>query len=356
MAAEWYYRNGNREVGPLVLRDLTSIARQGRLDSNTEVRCGRSGAWMNADRVPGLLLGPSRSTPPPLPSAADSLFAAIDKAGSAATRRKTNFAGRTSLSVGLLCLGGVGAVAVLFTVALLAVGTAGNSQGPAGGSRDAIAAPATPTETTAPPPLAAQRLTAAPMDGDSAKSVSIKSTAPRQDPPPVATAPRAAATPAGGNWMERIDEKSHDSVVVVVNTEGNSSGTGFVIAADGDRKLLLTNKHVMRIGDDPKTDPLARECLLKTVAGKVMHARLAAEARDPAVDLALLVVDARELRPLGAIKKFADIHVGENVVTVGNPGLHGTDIILEGTMTPGIVSSKRAEMLIQTTAPDQPRQ
>jgi serine protease Do len=87
------------------------------------------------------------------------------------------------------------------------------------------------------------------------------------------------------------------------------------------------------------------------VSGTVLRADLAGEARDPSVDLAHLVVDSRELRPLGKIKRFAEIHVSENVVAVGNPGIPGVGIILEGTVTPGIVSGKRGELFIQTTAP-----
>ncbi len=165
-----------------------------------------------------------------------------------------------------------------------------------------------------------------------------------------AIAPRHSSADLSRNWIEQVDEKSHDSVVVVWNKEGESLGTGFVIAADGARKLLLTNKHVMRIGD-VQTGPLAHECYLRTPSKALLPAELAGEAHDPSVDLALLVVESRNLRPLGKIESFAEIHKGENVVAIGNPGVPGTGIILEGTVTTGIVSGKRDELLIQTTAP-----
>jgi S1-C subfamily serine protease len=326
MAADWYYRSGNREVGPLRFQDLAMIARQGRLTSETEIRHGRNGAWVTADRVAGLMgesAGrPARSRPPPLPSGMDSLFDAIGQVGSASVRRKTGSSRNTSFTAGLLCLGGIGVIAILFIVVILAAGTDDKSQVAILGTSSGINVQTAPTPNNT-------------IRGDV----------------PSAVVPRRTASPSASNWMERIDEKSHNSVVVVVNTEGDSLGTGFVIAAEGNRKLLLTNKHVLRVGDDPDLAPLTRRCYVKTVSGAVMRADLAGKARDPSVDLALLIVDSDALRPLGPVKNFADIHVGENVVTVGNPGIPGTDVILEGTVTPGIVSGKREDLLIQTNAP-----
>ena len=141
------------------------------------------------------------------------------------------------------------------------------------------------------------------------------------------------------NWIERVAEKSHRSVVVVFNTEANSLGTGFVIASDGDRKLLLTNKHVMRVGDGLYGRLCAR--LRDQVAIWRRYTRnLGRRVREPSVDLALLVAESAELQPLGSIKRFANIQVGENVVAVGNPGVPDTQIVLEQTVTRGIVSGK----------------
>jgi S1-C subfamily serine protease len=326
MAADWYYKAGNREVGPLSFRDLAMIARQGRLTAEMEVRDGKVGAWVTADRVPGLLQGAAgqsgRPTPPPLTSPADSLFEAIERIGPVSVGRKMSFGGKTSLTTGLLCLAGIGVVAVLFTVVILAAGMSDNSRSRISGTNEGMDA----------------RTAATPKNE-------------LRDDVPIAIPPHRPVRATASNWMERIDEKSHNSVVVVENIDGGSFGTGFVIAADGDRKLLLTNKHVLRIGSVSEGAPLTRQCNVKSVSGAVMRANLVGAARNPSVDLALLLVDSSQLRPLGPVKDFAEIHVGENVVTVGNPGVPGTEVILEGTVTPGIVSGKREELWIQTNAP-----
>jgi S1-C subfamily serine protease len=324
MTADWYYRAGNRDIGPLSLQDLANIARQGRLTSEMEVRHGLAGAWVTAGRVPGLFHGaagrPTRSTPPPLPSSTDALHAAVENARFASNGRTTNSNPNTPLTVGLIVFAAIGAVAVLFVVVILAAGSGDKSRSPIAEAPDSASADAVPASNDA-----------------------------ISDVVPSAVAPRRTARASAGNWMERVEEKSHNSVVVVDNTEGHSIGTGFVIAAVGERKLLLTNKHVMRIGEGDSA-PLAQKCLVKTLSGTVIPASLAGEAREPSVDLALLIVDSNDLQPLGAVKSFADIHLGENVVTVGNPGIPDTGIILEGTITPGIVSGKREDMLIQTNA------
>jgi serine protease Do len=79
--------------------------------------------------------------------------------------------------------------------------------------------------------------------------------------------------------------------------------------------------------------------------------------RDPSIDLALLLVESRALQPLGPIKNFADIRVGEHVVAVGYPGIGEgtaeflkTDVLPGQSVTPGIVSAKPNQRLIQTNA------
>jgi S1-C subfamily serine protease len=321
MSIGWYYRGDSSDVGPLTIRDLALMARQGRIIGKTQIRQGRGGRWVSAETVEGIL--PRAARPPALPppaSAVDSLFAEIENAPPKPRRSKTNLSAGGSLAFGQLCLAAVGVAAVLFLVVVLAVEFAPHAAPP---DEDRLAAAPRLTE------FGVKAVT----EGDA-----------------TAIAPRHSGADLSRNWIEQVDEKSHDSVVVVWNKEGESLGTGFVIAADGARKLLLTNKHVMRIGD-VQTGPLARECYLRTPSKALLPAELAGEARDPSVDLALLVVESRDLRPLGKIESFAEIHKGENVVAIGNPGVPGAGIILEGTVTTGIVSGKRGELLIQTTAP-----
>jgi S1-C subfamily serine protease len=359
MAADWYYRSGNREIGPLSLRDLTLIARQGRIISETEVRHGRAGAWVAASRIPGLIAGVAgtagNANPPPLPLAGEPLFADIGLSASPARKTtKSESAGRYAGAVAL-SIYGICAVALLVCFVMIAAQIGGESRTRTERSAEVSVARSESAKSEVPAnkklsasQLASKVKTVADNGGAAKNSVSGE---PPHDDRPIAVAPHAAGGKGTANWMSRIDEKAQNSVVVLVNVEDSSLGTGFVIASDGDRKLLLTNKHVLRIGDDPQTDPLTRKCFLKTVAGKISQAKLAAEARDSSIDLAMVVAESHELQPLGTIGHFSDIHVGENVVTVGNPGIPGTHLILEGTVTPGIVSGKRGEMLVQTTAP-----
>jgi len=138
-------------------------------------------------------------------------------------------------------------------------------------------------------------------------------------------------------WIERIAKTAERSVVMIQS--GDSMGTGFVVAEDDGRCLILTNKHV--VGD-------AQDCL---VGGRVVPptpAHVAGRARDDGVDLALLVVTSDALKTLGPIASFESARAGQQVVAVGHP--KGLDY----TITEGIVSAKRSGMLLQTSAPINP--
>jgi Trypsin-like peptidase domain/GYF domain 2 len=321
MAADWYYRSGGREIGPLTFHDLTTIARGGRLTAGMEVRHGTSGKWMPAETViHGLQATAEAHGPPPLPAAGESTLAA----GSSTPKRRLplGFAFDPARMSGLI--GFAITIAVVASAAVIVVAL-GRSVPPAQASRTA-------TDS---------------LDQHASATIA----APSNGRAPIVAAHRAVdSLRSTANWMERIDARSHASVVLVINPAGNSLGTGFVIAEDGTRKLILTNRHVLR-GDNSESDPLPNHCYLKTGSGAVLRAGLAGVPDDSEVDLALLVVDCDELHPLGIIESFENIHVGENVVTIGDPGIPGTAVILEGTMTPGIVSGKREEIWIQTTAP-----
>ena len=335
MHAEWYYLAAGREVGPLRLSDLGLMARQGRLQPETEVRRGRDGAWIAAERVPGLIAGATpgshQAGPPPLPSAAQSFFASLESSGPSLTERPSKSSSGTPVTVGLMYFGGIGIFAVVCVAALLAIGGSENPQA------TVAANPARSNESSTS------------GRGTSDGSEGLSTDAPHQE--------STSSQSSSSNWMERVSEKSRQGVVVVYNRESESLGSGFVIAADGDRKLLLTNKHVLKLGNGPSLEPLVRECLLKTRSGRVVQASLAGEARDSTVDLALLVAESPELKPLGSIKSFGEIHVGEDVVAVGNPGIPEqaadflkTEVVLEQTITRGIVSGKPNDRLIQTDA------
>ncbi len=55
--ANWYYRDGGHEVGPLTPAEMKALVADGTIDEATRVRRGDDGEWTPADRVPGLLRG-----------------------------------------------------------------------------------------------------------------------------------------------------------------------------------------------------------------------------------------------------------------------------------------------------------
>ena len=203
MSIGWYYRGDTSDVGPLTIRDLAVMRARAHYRQDADSP-GRGGRWVSAESVEGIL--PRAARPPALPppsSAVDSLFAEIENAPPKPRRSKISLSAGGSLAFGQLCLAAVGMVAVLFLVVVLAVEFAPHA---------------------APP--GEDRLAAAPRLTD----FGVKTVA---EGDATAIAPRHSSADLSRNWIEQVDEKSHDSVVVVWNKEGESLGTGFVIAADG---------------------------------------------------------------------------------------------------------------------------
>lgn len=101
--------------------------------------------------------------------------------------------------------------------------------------------------------------------------------------------------------------------------ERHSLGTGFIISADG---YVVTNNHVVDGAD---------EIVVKNSEGDEFEAKLVGS--DAKLDLALLKIEAKNLRPV----KLGDsdkLRVGDWVVAIGNP------FGLAQTVTAGIVSAK----------------
>ena len=96
------------------------------------------------------------------------------------------------------------------------------------------------------------------------------------------------------------------------------AGSGFFISSDG---YLVTNNHVVEGAD---------KITVHTADERTFTARLI--GRDPATDLAVIKVDARDL-PFVSFEDRAKPRVGDWVVAVGNP------FNLGGTATAGIVSA-----------------
>jgi len=147
------------------------------------------------------------------------------------------------------------------------------------------------------------------------------------DPRPAGFSPRAIyARDAPGVVFIRADVvQTEQGPYDLFPTErrGQSTGTGFVIGADGS---ILTNAHV--VADATRVE--VRFSDERTVPAEV-------RGTDPATDLALLRVDPRRagpLRPL-ALGRSADVEVGDPAVAIGNP------FGLDRTLTTGVVSALR---------------
>jgi len=62
MASEWFCLIGGEELGPLTVRQLRAMARDGRLGPEDVVRRGREGRWVYASRVQGLFAAQAASS------------------------------------------------------------------------------------------------------------------------------------------------------------------------------------------------------------------------------------------------------------------------------------------------------
>ena len=145
-----------------------------------------------------------------------------------------------------------------------------------------------------------------------------------------------ALTPA------QVYARNVDSVVaittsVVTNTpygtqEGSSSGSGFILTADG---YIVTNHHV--IADSSKV-------FVVTYDGQEFPAQVVGS--DSANDLAVLKVEAENL-PAATLGSSDDLIIGDMVVAIGNP--LGD---LTSTQTVGYVSGKNREIATDNTIID----
>jgi regulator of sirC expression with transglutaminase-like and TPR domain/CBS domain-containing protein len=125
--------------------------------------------------------------------------------------------------------------------------------------------------------------------------------------------------------VEQLAEKTRGSIVIIHHTgrEGkrNGLGAGFVVSADG---LIATNLHV--IGD-------ARPITVQLADG-AKHEVVSVHASDRSHDLALVKIDAKNLKPLPLGNSDA-VKVGQAIAALGHP--QG----LEHSVVAGVVSGKR---------------
>lgn len=124
-----------------------------------------------------------------------------------------------------------------------------------------------------------------------------------------------------------------------------SSGTGFVITSDG---LIVTNKHVV-------SDSSAKYTVV-TSDGQIFDASVV--DRDPALDIALVKVDAHDL-PIVALGSSESLQIGQRAIAIGNALGQYKNTVTEGvisatdrSITAGadFVQSEHLEGLIQTDA------
>lgn len=144
-----------------------------------------------------------------------------------------------------------------------------------------------------------------------------------------------------------IAKKANRAIVIIKSQsvdymlmETYSLGTGIAIARDGEKVLIVTNRHVVPGRNRGKT------CEISTVSNIDLQGRIVAFPNDRNVDLALLIVnDPKEfIKPYTGIGDYRRVVQGEEVIAIGHP--EGLDY----TVTNGIVSALRQGMLIQTNA------
>lgn len=125
--------------------------------------------------------------------------------------------------------------------------------------------------------------------------------------------------------VEQLADKTRASIVIIHHTgrEGkrNGLGAGFVISADG---MIATNLHV--IGD-------ARPITVQLTDG-TKHNVVSVHASDRSHDLALVKIDAKNLKPLPLGNSDA-VKVGQAIAALGHP--QG----LEHSVVAGVLSGKR---------------
>lgn len=152
---------------------------------------------------------------------------------------------------------------------------------------------------------------------------------------------QSATTPADEPSVERLTQQVRESVVVVTSSgrdgRREGMGAGFVVSDDG---LIATNFHVIGQG---------RGIRVQLADGREADVT-AVHASDRQLDLAVLRIDAADLKPL-ALGSSDDVKQGQPVIAVGNP--QG----LKHSVVSGVVSGVReveGREMIQLAMPIEP--
>ncbi|UWD80113.1 S1C family serine protease [Curtobacterium flaccumfaciens] len=129
------------------------------------------------------------------------------------------------------------------------------------------------------------------------------------------------------------------SVVTINVSASNEAGTGsgVVMSKDG---YIVTNTHVVTLDGDSSNGRIT----VTTSNGKIYAGKLI--GTDPTVDLAVIKIDATDLKPM----EFADsskLNVGDTAVAIGAP------LGLSNTVTDGIVSTLNRSIQVTSSAPSE---
>ena len=156
-----------------------------------------------------------------------------------------------------------------------------------------------------------------------------------------AAGPVDTADSTGGLAPAQVYARNVDSVVAISciissstygGMEGSSSGSGFILTADG---YVITNHHVVEG---------ASKVYVVTNEGEEYTAQIVGS--DSTNDIAVLKVEASDL-PAAVIGSSNDLIIGDMVVAIGNPLGE-----LTSTMTVGYVSGKNREVATDSTIID----
>jgi putative serine protease PepD len=138
------------------------------------------------------------------------------------------------------------------------------------------------------------------------------------------TTTRTVSNPTSGTVLSPHDvyANAKDSVAYITTQVG--TGSGFVVSDDG---YIVTNAHVVEGANG--------QIKAKVGDGKTLSAKLVGQ--DASTDLALLKVDASNLKPL-ALGDSSTVQVGDPAYAIGNP------FGLDRTLTTGVISALQRQI------------
>lgn len=105
--------------------------------------------------------------------------------------------------------------------------------------------------------------------------------------------------------------KIYDATVVVITSKDNKivgSGSGFVYKKDNNKAYIITNNHVVSVGNGYNVKLSNEEVVSATLVGS-----------DQLADIAVLCIDASKVLKVATLGDTAKMNVGDTVFAVGAP-------------------------------------